>query len=468
LTSAVLRAAALAWVVVKYPNRAGELRNAAEAANRVALSVSQTAGHSAAALGATKAALATAMSIFAVASSNAANAANGALDATVGVSGNKYVWEEIQADVLAVQRLTAGSLVDLPLWLRAGPQWANIAWAELQALLPDRDNWDVWLDWYEQRLRGGSRGEAYELVFASVPQEEWDKGSAAANAWIKAHLPPVSPQQLPSPLENVPSIGTYSVNAAGKIAVVPGPQNIPAFPFPTSREDHQLWLTASRILVRRLVDDVNAKKFGNFPVERYRDYLVRYESDLPTEPGTGNFVLADFEARSLRALFAEEAQFLPSTLSSRLKSLLESHFALRACYPMVARMYEAINTGRLQEPPPFHEFERFTEAVAEYPERFEPEVLNGLEQISRGAAVVPKETELPATTAQFISPPPDPLTEPDPIKERAFSMAGAANNIVSAARKGAELGRTLDGWDKFLHTMHDAAAVAIEWLHHFH
>jgi hypothetical protein len=47
-------------------------------------------------------------------------------------------------------------------------------------------------------------------------------------------------------------------------------------------------------------------------------------------------------------------------------------------------------------------------------------------------------------------------------------MAGAANNIVAAARKGVEMGRTLDGWDKFLHTMHDAAAVAIDWLHHFH
>ena len=29
------------------------------------------------------------------------------------------------------------------------------------------------------RLRGGSRGEASELVFASVPKEEWDKGPAA-------------------------------------------------------------------------------------------------------------------------------------------------------------------------------------------------------------------------------------------------------------------------------------------------
>jgi len=38
-------------------------------------------------------------------------------------------------------------------------------------------------------LRGGSRGEASELVFASVPPDVWEKGPAAANAWIEAHLP---------------------------------------------------------------------------------------------------------------------------------------------------------------------------------------------------------------------------------------------------------------------------------------
>ena len=67
--------------------------------------------------------------------------------------------------------------------------WANDAWARLRAALPKDEDWDVWIDWYEERMRGGSRGEDYELVFASVPKEEWDKGSAAANAWIKAHLP---------------------------------------------------------------------------------------------------------------------------------------------------------------------------------------------------------------------------------------------------------------------------------------
>jgi hypothetical protein len=69
------------------------------------------------------------------------------------------------------------------------PNWAKVAWSTLKSTLPRNEDWEVWIHWYEVRLFGGSRGEEYELVFASVPQQEWDKGPAAANAWIKAHLP---------------------------------------------------------------------------------------------------------------------------------------------------------------------------------------------------------------------------------------------------------------------------------------
>ena len=43
------------------------------------------------------------------------------------------------------------------------------------------------------RLLGGSCGEAHELVFASVPLGVWDKGPAAANAWVMERLPPTRP-----------------------------------------------------------------------------------------------------------------------------------------------------------------------------------------------------------------------------------------------------------------------------------
>lgn len=57
------------------------------------------------------------------------------------------------------------------------------------SLPPTRPRLGVWIDWYEDRVAGRVHSEEYELVFASVPDEVWDQGPAAANRWIKKHLP---------------------------------------------------------------------------------------------------------------------------------------------------------------------------------------------------------------------------------------------------------------------------------------
>ena len=89
-------------------------------------------------------------------------------------------------------------MADRPLWAAGRPPWSDSAWFMLLSALPNHQGWEIWFDWYEQRQRGGSRGKEYELVFASVPKEEWDKGPAAANAWIKAHLSPRGNERPPS------------------------------------------------------------------------------------------------------------------------------------------------------------------------------------------------------------------------------------------------------------------------------
>jgi len=99
------------------------------------------------------------------------------------------MWAAVRADAATILDSSAGALADMPLWPHSKPEWPEAAWASLRTLLPMDEDWDVWIDWYEQRLRGGTRGEAHELAFANVPQKEWEKGPAAANAWIKANLP---------------------------------------------------------------------------------------------------------------------------------------------------------------------------------------------------------------------------------------------------------------------------------------
>jgi hypothetical protein len=210
LASEVFRAAALARVAAKYSARASDLRLSSLAATdavratpdyraAVAAAAVQSAPDdqpvaipTAAALSRAAAASASAAAA-AWANANAdANAAIAAVDAAVSaaaVGSDAAAWEEVRLDAATFARLGANRLADSPLWSGRAPDWARDDWARLQGALPRGEDWEVWKEWYEERLRGGSHGEAHEVAFASVPLDVWDKGPAAANRWIREHLP---------------------------------------------------------------------------------------------------------------------------------------------------------------------------------------------------------------------------------------------------------------------------------------
>lgn len=122
--------------------------------------------------------------------------------------GAPFGWQEVLVDITTSRAQGSNVLVGSPRWPGKVPDWVKFAWTKLRSVLPGGQDWDVWIDWYEQRLRGGARGEAYELVFASVPQEEWegayrcerlDRGACAENAVALAARRPASrsaPQKL--------------------------------------------------------------------------------------------------------------------------------------------------------------------------------------------------------------------------------------------------------------------------------
>lgn len=81
-------------------------------------------------------------------------------------------------------------------------------WPRLKAQLPPNQDWEVWTRWYEDCCSGITHPEDWEIVFASVPVAEWRRGPAAANRWIKEHLPtepggPSVPAPVPATLEPV-------------------------------------------------------------------------------------------------------------------------------------------------------------------------------------------------------------------------------------------------------------------------
>ena len=287
----------------------------------------------------------------------------------------------------------------------------------LKKVLPIDEDWDVWIDWYKRRLSGGSRGEDYELVFASVPSEEWDKGPAAANAWIKAHLPKApeaaQPAELPAPLLNLDSPFAYDWTAALKVAAVPGAQNLPFYPFFDSEDHHRRALEACRKGAERLLKTLREGARYNVRPE-YAEALRYYLKDLPKAAGEGNILLANDHAVNLREMFAQDLETLPTGFASPLRRVIENQFALNAFYDLVKKHQDAIAASKLTLPFPAEAARRFFGAVEEQtPRFFEPPVGEGLREVERAAPPV------------ALAPGRDPLDRRDP------AAAAAAGNARS-------------------------------------
>ena len=209
LRHAVFRASALARVAAKYPATANRLNaTALAAAARAAAAPAAAAARGFLCWGApiAAAALAAAAEAAEAAATPALAPPPAAADAAspfaiplaepggpsfldVYATADWAVRNAARFDATAARRLGAHRLTDLPLWPEGPADWTEADWRGLKLALARDQGWDVWIDWYEDRLRGGTRGEAHELAFVRAPLEVWDEGPAAANAWIKENLP---------------------------------------------------------------------------------------------------------------------------------------------------------------------------------------------------------------------------------------------------------------------------------------
>lgn len=144
------------------------------------------------------AALAAATANATAAAFNAASTA--ARDAgTADASG--YSW--VEADIIS---LSAGECYQkLRLWHEAvPPPKTSVALARLNFELRDKDNWNVWLDWYQARLDGQDPRPAliFERAVAALTEDDWSQGTAHVNAKLKAAIEAASSDTpLPEPDE---------------------------------------------------------------------------------------------------------------------------------------------------------------------------------------------------------------------------------------------------------------------------
>jgi len=470
------RAGAIAHVVAKYPARASEFRELAAAAPGAIATAFPAAQASAAAV--LTACVASSLSgggdatvrtvLNAVDFAASASVLDAAAAGTGGSVAQSAAWEEVRSDIAAFQNLGANALAELPLWSRGAPEWAEDAWAALQAALPRGADWEVWIEWYEERLRGGSRGETYEVIFASVPPDVWEKGPAAANAWIRGHLPKgpgtASPPDLPQPLPSLDSPFTYAWNAASRVAIVAGAQNLPFYPFFTSEEDHRHSLEACRVGAERLLKSLSEGRFHNVRPE-YAETLAYYVEDLPKTAGTGNILLAYDQVIVLHAMFAQDADQLPAAFTGKLARVIANQFALNGFYDLVQRHEQAVNAANWAQPFPTEVAKRFFGVVEQNtPHFFEPEVAEGVQRVELSmppVVLAPDERPKPSPALQ---PPPLPAGAPDTGHSRQRQIATSANALYEVFLKGKDLPLAIEGWTRVAHSLGEHIGPILNFL----
>jgi hypothetical protein len=213
----VFRAVEAAWVAAKYPTRRNVLASAAEAA--AFPSVERPTGVLRAVTLAAAAAAGGATVNSAAFAGRAASAAAGANPAFADVALEEIM--AIEGVVSAEARAEfAVRLADEKLWPNGIPRQIAGAWAALQGTLRRAgDDWDVWLDWYNDRLAGApSRGEDFDIAVAMLADKLWKQGPKAVNPVIRLLI------EAHTPLEPIPSQGAgphFALSPDLKISLAP-------------------------------------------------------------------------------------------------------------------------------------------------------------------------------------------------------------------------------------------------------
>ncbi|MBR1130649.1 leucine-rich repeat domain-containing protein [Bradyrhizobium iriomotense] len=251
----------------------------------------------------------------------------------------------------------------------------------------------------------------------------------------------------------------------GSIKLASNSIDWPIFPFPTSERDHDSRLETSRTLAVDLASELEDGRFNARP--DYAASLSKYANRLPKKRGEGNILLADAEARSIRSMFAAEADILPIGLASKLKTILEQHIGLRVYYPEIEHFYRDVQNGRIESPLPLDAAQEFIRGVDQYtPVVFAPEVQEAL-----GTSTSQSPEGVPVPTTVVLSPegdqpraPPDPLGNLNPRKARDYAFAGTVNSIWKAFREGEAVYRAVEGWRNAGKALEPYVHQILDWL----
>jgi hypothetical protein len=241
------RAVAAAWATGAFPGQIEQLRRAARDATSGLGDLSAALPIRAAVYSA-----ATAASVGVESSKPASTAVSYALDA-VGSRGREAfqdTWTAIATDAQLLDRNTnTASIAHSKLWPGRNPDWADDNWQELKSALHGaNEGWEVWTEWYEDRLMATVPDEVVELGRVTIPEKVWGRGPKVANAKIKEIIEEreifrsANRDELGDepPVETIPQQeitgSQFRLDGEGLIDIVPDPPNHAPYADATQRE----------------------------------------------------------------------------------------------------------------------------------------------------------------------------------------------------------------------------------------
>ncbi len=179
----VFRAVGAAWTRAAYPSHRDALDDATRAAliglgNLKAPSPERAAAYAAAAAVEDKGSFSRASTAVGYALDAAGSMGRDAFDITLKAL-------EADADLLG-QRFSPVTIANSQLWPSRVPDWVNENWDELKsALLASNEDWEVWTEWYDERLMGTLANGSSEITRATIAKEIWEQGPKPLNTHIK-------------------------------------------------------------------------------------------------------------------------------------------------------------------------------------------------------------------------------------------------------------------------------------------
>lgn len=126
--------------------------------------------------------------------------------------------------------LEDGAVSSAKLWVGGEPKWFDRSWRRLKdVLLERREGWELWVDWFERRIRGARPGLLTASVILDIPDELWGEGPDELNRYLHREIGIFDlTDRLNDPQEDArppaPGPGPYAVSIRqGKLEAEPTP-----------------------------------------------------------------------------------------------------------------------------------------------------------------------------------------------------------------------------------------------------